>query len=63
MKSLKSLALVFAAAVIALGVNAQGAEKKEVKAAAKTEAKKEAKKVEAKADAKKGEAKKEAPKK
>jgi hypothetical protein len=66
MKSFKSLALVFAAAVISLGAFAQGsAAKQESKAPAKTEAKKDAKapaKTEAKKDAKapaKTEAKKE----
>ena len=66
MKSFKSLALVFAAAVISLGAFAQASTaKKDAKAPAKTEAKKDGKapaKTEAKKDAKapaKTEAKKE----
>ena len=57
MKSFKSLALVFAAAVISLGAFAQGSTtKQESKAPAKTEAKKDAKapaKTEAKKEVKK----------
>jgi hypothetical protein len=58
MKNFKSLALVFAAAIIALGVNAQASSTKAKPAAKKTEAKKPAAKTDAKKPAAKTDSKK-----